>query len=559
MEPEPTDTPWAARDLLAVLDVGMARGAHLLTEAERTTVAQLQALDPALLDSFARLQVRRHGIQRRADCLLVDDLGAAGLLDDEVPPSQWLPRATVAELSTVLAQHGQRVRRGSRRSLLLQRAIQLPVAPCRTWVHLRHRPLILRLRRFAALRPFPDPSNPLLQRLGVRSWPAYPLTPGAALWLDRPHLLGWEHVAERLCTELEPDEALQLLEDPHAIAPGRLDLRPRLRRALLHGAEARERVDPGTARDLYQVLAMTDGRHAERARLRLAHLTEREGDPEGALQLLRDAHRHSRGPARLAFHRTGRRLAQRCRQGWAPDPPHAPPRGRRIELEPCPIPDANRPHFQPGLPVEAATIHLLAEHGRTALHAEGTLWRHVFALLLAPRCYFEPVPGMLPTRFLDGPLDLGTPGFAERRAEAVAATRALVLAGDAPLLARETHARFGGARLAHARWERTVDEDCALVAAIGPHLLWTIVQALLDHGPRRASGLPDLLILPGPPIELPRSHPRRLGANALLAELKTPKDTVSDAQRWWLQQLSSKAHIELWQVHPARGRHTQER
>jgi Fanconi-associated nuclease 1 len=191
----------------------------------------------------------------------------------------------------------------------------------------------------------------------------------------------------------------------------------------------------------------------------------------------------------------------------------------------------------------------LAGLGRRALHGEGAVWTTLFALLLAD-VYFLPVPGALPSRFLSGPLDLGTPAFPARRREAIAEVLAAVRAGEGPDRVRGMHARRCGEALAGAAWDVADADTLAAVAdGVGGGGLAAIVERLLVEGFRAAAGLPDLVVLPGDAVEVAGAFPARLPASLVLAEVKGPGDTVRDEQAVWMDRLVSAAvPVELWRV-----------
>jgi Fanconi-associated nuclease 1 len=184
-------------------------------------------------------------------------------------------------------------------------------------------------------------------------------------------------------------------------------------------------------------------------------------------------------------------------------------------------------------------LALLAAAGRPALHAENWFWTSLFALVFRD-LYFAPVPGMLPTSRRSGPLDLGTPGFHRRRAEAVEA-RLREVGADGP--ARWTLG-WTGERLAGLG-------DADAVRAVAAHVPGPMAAAVLGRLAREgwdaARGLPDLLVLPGSPARLAGAVPATLGEAAFLAEVKGPGDTVRDEQRLWMARLHEAAvPVELW-------------
>jgi Fanconi-associated nuclease 1 len=244
-------------------------------------------------------------------------------------------------------------------------------------------------------------------------------------------------------------------------------------------------------------------------------------------------------------------VSRALRRSWAPERPLLAPQRRSVRLLAAP-PGPRRPRWRgkdAPEPVEQAVCSWLGSLGRRAVHAEGTPWSTLFALLFAPT-YFLPVPGALPVRFLAGPLDLGTPAFRARRADAVDAVLAAVDRGEAPALVADAWGEWHGARLAGARWDG-LDREllCELAAGMGPAGLRAVLEPLLDGGSRAAAGLPDLVVLPGEPLRLPDAHPSRLPAGLLLAEVKGPTDSLRDGQRVWLDRLArAGVPVELWEV-----------
>jgi hypothetical protein len=205
--------------------------------------------------------------------------------------------------------------------------------------------------------------------------------------------------------------------------------------------------------------------------------------------------------------------------------------------------------------VEDAVLAVLDGLGRRALRAEGAPWSTLVAVLCA-ELWFLPVDGALPVRFLAGPLDLGTPGFRRARSTAVDDLLAAIDRGEAPDRIRAADPVWRGVRLAGARWD-LVDPEVlvALAEGIGPRGLRTVVEALLDHGPRAAAGLPDLVLLPGAPVKIEDAHPSRVPQHLVLIEVKGPGDTVRDEQSVWHDRLvRAGVPVELWEVEPPPGR-----
>ena len=81
----------------------------------------------------------------------------------------------------------------------------------------------------------------------------------------------------------------------------------------------------------------------------------------------------------------------------------------------------------------------------------------------------------------------------------------------------------------------------------GPALA-TVMDRLAHEGWRASQGLPDLVVLPGEPVELPAA-PALLSSDLVLAEIKGPGDQVRDEQAVWFRRLAhTKVRVELWRV-----------
>ncbi len=199
----------------------------------------------------------------------------------------------------------------------------------------------------------------------------------------------------------------------------------------------------------------------------------------------------------------------------------------------------------PPLPIESAVLRAIPRRG---IAAENALWTTLYGLLLYD-LFWLPVPGMLPRRNLDGPLDLGTPDFARHRRQPLQQRLEALATGSGPALLHEAW-RHHGERIRGVDWRlatRGTLEAC--VVGVGGPALAVILGRLAEEGWAAAAGLPDLAVLPGPEVSLPRGFPRRLGESLFLVEVKGPGDTVRDAQAVWFDRLlAAGARVELWRV-----------
>jgi hypothetical protein len=274
------------------------------------------------------------------------------------------------------------------------------------------------------------------------------------------------------------------------------------------------------------------------------------GDAPGALDLLHAASAGADDVDRLAIARAGRRVARALGRAWPPDPPLRRPETRSLALARADV-VGSRPLYAVGddaLTIEAAVVARLAVAGRAAVHGEGGLWRTILGLLLGPAT-FLPVDGQLPAPRLPGPLDASSSRFAARRAAAVWALVGDVCAGAAAARLRAGHAWIDGRVVTGVDPALDVDVLAALVDALGPAGLLAILRPLLASGARAAAGLPDLVILPGPPTRVEGLHPSRVADRVVLVEVKGEHDTERDAQRVWFDRLlAAGVDVELWRI-----------
>jgi hypothetical protein len=557
LEEQPVGTPGdrALTDAQRVIDRALQTHGHLLTAGEVVVARRWLALSGPPGRAWARLVGRQRAVFRPAG-LAWDDvpdpaaavaaLRRAGLVAGGVSWDARLPLFTVPELKEGCAALGLPAK--GRRADLEARLTGQAGWSREQVLRICDRPLLRRLELLAFASPGRDRSALLLERLGVMRWVDYPLAPGAPLFRDR-RALRELLVAMSEADPGEPEDWLALVE---AAAPRPLWLRrldPRRWRIgrVAEAARGLERAgELERAEALYRRLLAAGLRHPGPVAQRLALVLERlERAGEGAS--ICDRWRQRADPEDApALERTGRRLAKKAGGAWRPARPLTKPPVRALRL-PRGRALGHRPGWgDPPLPVEQAVVRALAP--RRALHGENALWTTLFGLTLEELLWL-PVPGMLPARYLSGPLDLGTPAFAEQRRAAFEAALEDVRGGGAPArIAAAWEARHG-ARVRGVAWELTdlaTLQDAA--RGLGAAVLERVLRRLGEEGWGAARGLPDLLVLPGPPTRLD-GVPATVGPGALLAEIKGPGDTLRDAQKVWLDQLrDAGAAVEIWSV-----------
>ena len=548
--------PSALTDLRTWVRDGLERGGDLLSAGEVLIAQRLLAVDGAVGLLLARLHTRKRSCFPASD--LADRYGEDAwrsaealvdldLADHLVPPATRAAHSTVAELRAACVRLG--LRRSGAHAALVERLAQVPRWDDRRWVRLRHRELVQRLGRFATLRRHPDPAQAVIERLGHVAWPEYALTDGPVAHRNRAALLAWEHALARR-DEADGDELLALLRTEVGSPASTLDLRGSLERRLLARAYELERAgEPARARAWLEALGPE---RAASSAVRRARCLEAEERPAEALQVLLSARETPGETPRLDVHRAGRRVARALRRAWPPAPPLPPLRERHLRLE-AGEKDAGRPTWVvdgEAFTIEAAVVRALQRAGRRAVHAEGGLWRTIFALVTA-EIRFLPVRGALPVTRLDAPLDDGSPAFVARRAGPIATLLAALRAGAGGRIVAEADARWRGKRLRGADWTSPAELLCEVAANASGAALAQLVERLLVDGDRAVAGLPDLVILPGGPATLDGAHPSGLASTLFLAELKGPTDALRDEQRVWIGLLSDAGlRTELWHVAP---------
>jgi hypothetical protein len=541
------------QDLQRVVMGALETNGALLTGGERTIASRILALRGPAGRLYARL-VGRRGQLFRADRLDyegsdegLDELVRLGLVHEGVP---WPMRAslfTVAELKDRARALGLKV--GGGRQALVERLSEQRGWSSERIIRVAYKPLVRKLELLWFRDPWRDRSVLLLERIGQQSWPEYQATGGGRCFATRSALLAFRSALA--ATDLAGEECLEWArrseERPRHLR--RLDARRLwLRRAQEQARELEREGQLERAEALYR--GILELRPRAEVSLRLAMVLDRSGRPGEGAELCGLA-RAQAGPGdRIALERTGRRLARKAGGAWIPAPPPRPAAQRRVELVPAGS-DGRRPLWGPlAEPVEPAVARALRP--RVACLAENTLWTTLFSLLLLD-LYWLPVPDMLPTRWLDGPMDLGTPAFADNRRDALQDRLAALRSGQGLALMRLHRERWRGQRVRGLAWDAWPDQVLdQVVLGVGDAGLTAVVERLLSMGWAAARGLPDLAVLPGEPLRLAGAVPARVGPGFLLVEVKGPGDTLRDEQRAWHDALArAQVPVEVWRVGPA--------
>jgi hypothetical protein len=520
-------------------------------------------LEPSAGSLFARLFSRRGAVFRIDALQYVDvpDPGVAAQLLVQaglawprrlIPLHKIIACHTVPELKQSCKVQG--LRQSGRRQALVERLLaggdrSSLLGPC---IRLRHSALFRRLARIYLQSHSGDLSRVVLDAIGVQCFARYAPTGGPTLFQNRARLLAYEDAVAVLSEERDEAGwaamastllAAVVSEPVQSPARRKFCARRLYARSAFRSARAVERVHgPQEAIEVYRKLMRSGAEEQSAARLRLALCLGRAGRAEeGATLCEPHLGLPQTGWDGLALERTGRRLARSCGRSWLARPGLSSASERTWRL---PLASRHPPRFStPDGPmaVEPAVVADLHHRGREALHGESAPWTTLFGLLFHS-AIFAPVPGMLPTRCMSGPMDLYLEGFAERRRSIIAGLVSRIQAGEAEPIIRETVAAHHGEQIAGVHWNlMTVEGLCRLARAIGPDPLCRIMTLFAEQPGRARSGMPDLLILPG--------EGAGLRPGLILAELKAPGDALRDNQRWWHHGLlQAGLEVEVWRV-----------
>lgn len=538
-------SPFPGQDLRLVVEGAILAEGHLLTAGERCVLLAILELREPALELYARLTSRQPRPFRVGELQYPGDvpgqlaeLADAGLVQRNVPDDRCLPAFGAEELKAACRRLGLPAR-GSRAQLeerlAGKRWVDEPV------VIVGHLGLLRRCEVLFFQTPHLSRQDLVLDRIGVVKWPSYAPTGGPGLFRRRAALLAWERARKREWREGDVERLLAAGPGQGVLDPWRYAVEARV--LALEAAPPVERAAG--------LRALLDG--GAGVRVPLARALEQAGDRADALAVVLGG-RDARTGEGLACARTARRLARAVGVRLPPS----------VELKEAPVRSVRVPGggvagggARPAWPtregamvsIEAAVIDWLAGLGRRAIHGEAQPWIALYALVFAD-LYFLPVPGMLPTRFRSGPVDVGTPGFYTRRRAAVDERLARVSAFGS----LDYVIGYDGSRLAGL----TNLAGAVFLAEHAPaNMVHCVLRRLAEEGWSASPGLPDLFVPEGPPQRLEEalrgldSLPAKLPKTAFLAEIKGPTDTLRDEQRLWIDRfLQNGIHVELWELTP---------
>ena len=550
------DPSYARRIFRNAIEGGMVQEGHLLTAGEHAIVKRALTLPDPTLHVLARL----HG--RKVQPVRLDRFSVPGISNVQVhidaliargfvSPAQLLSHharkgvLSVPELRSLAVQHGLSPR-GNRAALRgrLHNALAPPDGP--KMVGLRHYGLFRRLSRAYLQNHSGDLSRVVLNEMGLRTSANYQPSSGNHRFRNRQDLTEYElalNLSRQIVDETNWLDLLTIAQKRLATVPLVSDSRWRF-----SGRRFYERLALSCLRMSEKILESDQiwaqyQSHLELplqcpgpVQLRGALAADRAGFPNlgMALCLL-----HQEGDGRdFAAVRTGKRLARRAGLEWpgAAIPPL--PKPVTVTLNQRGQADARAPF---GGSVEGAVIRHLWQEKRQAFHVEGRLWTTLFGLLYR-EAIFARVRGMIPSPYMQGPTDLGTPGFRCRRLAVIEAIEARLHDGQAQRILSENWKKHHREAIAGVHWNLMELPHLLRVLQLLPEVpLVSIMSRFSKHWKHARRGLPDLVVFPGP------TGPSQLQ----LIEVKGPNDSIRDDQRWWIATLLSLGiPAEVWSVKP---------
>jgi Fanconi-associated nuclease 1 len=191
------------------------------------------------------------------------------------------------------------------------------------------------------------------------------------------------------------------------------------------------------------------------------------------------------------------------------------------------------------------------------VHAEGGIWRAFFVLFLWEALFCSPeqagaaaavaTADVFRSPFQTAPLDLDTDAFFPARAPLIERRLQELAAGDEDALERTVRMRWA----AHAgcacrgmawagRWQ--LDGLVEIARCVGPLRMSVVLRLMAEDHAGSSGGMPDLLLWS---TAEEGGASGEQGGRAMMVEVKSRNDRLSDQQRMWISALASGG----WDVH----------
>ncbi|KAJ2852432.1 hypothetical protein IWW36_000319 [Coemansia brasiliensis] len=190
--------------------------------------------------------------------------------------------------------------------------------------------------------------------------------------------------------------------------------------------------------------------------------------------------------------------------------------------------------------VEQLALWRYRELGYTGVHSENAMVTTLFGLLFWD-IIFYPLPGVLDTEYQSQPLDMGSESFYFSRRTMIEQRLAEINDTDCyGQIISKVYAREHGSECVGISWDLSCEQLLTVAKHMGGKRLAAICRVLATEYRLKRSGFPDLCLW------------NESTGSVLFAEVKGPKDKLSETQRDWLDILTSQ-NIDVEVCHIREG------
>ncbi|KAJ2483286.1 hypothetical protein IWW56_000478 [Coemansia sp. RSA 2131] len=191
-----------------------------------------------------------------------------------------------------------------------------------------------------------------------------------------------------------------------------------------------------------------------------------------------------------------------------------------------------------GIPcsVEQLALWRYRELGYTGMHSENTMITTLFVLLFWD-IVFYPLPGVLDTEYQSQPLDMGSESFYFSRRAMIEQRLAEITDGHFVQSIQAVYEKQHGVECVGVSWDLPCDQLQTIATHLGGKRLAAVCRVLATEYRLKRSGFPDLCLW------------NDQTGHVLFAEVKGPKDKLSETQRDWLDiLLANSIDVEVCHV-----------
>ena len=194
--------------------------------------------------------------------------------------------------------------------------------------------------------------------------------------------------------------------------------------------------------------------------------------------------------------------------------------------------------------VEEFVLNEFSLDGWEGIHSESSYFTTIFALIFWDLLFELEVADVFQTAYQTAPLDLTTDAFYPFRKEALEERLKMIEEDfeDALKLLRKHHVTYHQVSCVGVNWadyagEAGIELLVRVARGIGGMALSLILRQFCENYRHNRSGMPDLILWRNEPVG--RSALIEHANGVIFAEVKSPRDRVSDAQRHWFSVLKS--------------------